>query len=108
MRKVLAIMGLLSMFGIGSVSAQQTDKAEAGQMCILNVSGMHCGACAARVEKTAKKIDGVKGATVSQPKGVAEIKYDPAKTTPDAIAKIITDQTGFTTEVPKKKPDQKK
>jgi copper chaperone CopZ len=63
---------------------------------------MICGACAAQVEKVAKKIDGVAAAKVSQPKGTAEITYVPAKTTPAAIAKMITAQTRFKAEAPKK------
>jgi copper chaperone CopZ len=47
-----------------------------GQVCTLKVWGMICGACAAQVEKVAKKIDGVAAAKVSQPKGTAEITYD--------------------------------
>lgn len=106
MRKTLAIVGLLGVFGIGSAAAhQESDKPKAGQVCLLKVSGMSCGACEAQVEKAAKKIDGVTSAKASQPKGTAEITYDPAKTTPEAIAKAITDKTGFKAEVPKK--DQK-
>src|SRR5437870_1500218 len=102
MRTLLALTGLLGMFGIGAAANQTTDKkAEAGQVCVLKVSGMICGTCAATVEKTVKKIDGVKSAKVSQPKGTAEISYDPAKTTPEAIAKIISDRTNFKAEVPK-------
>ena len=69
---------------------------------ILKVSGMSCGECAKTVEKEAKKIDGVKTAKVSQPKGEAEITYDPAKTSPESIAKKISDKTGFKAQVPKK------
>lgn len=105
MRKVLAAMAL-SIVGIGSATAhQESDKPKAGQVCLLKVSGMSCGACAAQVEKVAKKVDGVTAANASQPKGTAEITYDPSKTTPEAIAKRITDKTGFKAEVPKK--DQK-
>ncbi len=57
--------------------------------------GMHCSACASKVEKEARKIGGVTAAKVSQPKGTAEIAYDPAKTTPETIAKTITRKTGF-------------
>ena len=95
MRRVLAVMGLVGMFGIGASANQTTDTAKTGQVCVLKVSGMICGTCAATVEKTAKKIDGVKRAKVSQPKGTAEIAYDPAKTTPEAIAKIISEKTNF-------------
>src|SRR5712692_10376179 len=101
MPKVLAVMGLIGMFGIGAAPNQTTDLAKTGQVCVLKVSGLICGTCAATVEKTAKKIDGVKQIKVSQRKGTAELTYDPAKTTPEAIAKIINDKTKFKAEVPK-------
>ena len=102
MRKALAVMAL-SVVGIGSAAAvQESDKPKAGQVCVLKVSGMACGACAAQVEKAANKIDGVTAANANQPKGTAEITYDPSKTTPEAIAKTITDKTGFKAEAPKK------
>lgn len=99
MRKVLALMGLLSILGLGVATAAQDDKA--GKVCVLKVEGMACSACSTRVEKEAKKIDGVKAAKVSQPKGTAEITYDPAKTSPEAIAKKIAKETGFRTQAPK-------
>jgi len=63
---------------------------------------MVCGACAKTVEKAAKKIAGVKSVTANQPKGVAEITYDPGKTSPEAIAKAITERTPFRAEGEKK------
>ncbi len=105
MRSMIAMMGILSVFGFG-VQAQSTekpsDKPANVTVSVLKVSGMSCGACAARVEKEAKKIPGVTAATVSQPKGQAEIRFDPMKTSADAIAKIIEDRTGFKTEAAKK------
>lgn len=105
MRRLTATMGILSMLGFG-VQAQSahwpSDKPANGTVSVLKVSGMACGACAARVEKEAKKIAGVTSATVSQPKGQAEITFDPAKTSAGAIAKVIEDKTGFKTEAPKK------
>ena len=47
----------------------------------------------------AKKVDGVSDAKVSYKKGVAEVTYDPAKTSPAAIAKAITQKSGFKAEV---------
>lgn len=38
-------------------------------------------------------------AKASQPKGTAEITYDPAKISPEAIAKAITEKTSFKAEV---------
>lgn len=100
MRTLIAVAGIVSMLGFG-VAAQTTEKAPTGQMCLLKVSGMHCGACAKTVEQAAKKIDGVSAAKASQPQGTAEITYDPAKTTPAAIAKAITEKTPFKAEVSK-------
>ena len=95
MRILAAAIGIFSVIGL-SVSAQQaTDRP-----VVLKVSGMSCGACAKTVEKEAKRIDGVKVVKVSQPKGEAEITYDPAKTSPEAIAKRISDKTGFKAKPP--------
>ena len=94
MGRVLAIMGLLAILGSGAAAAAQTEK-PAGDVCTLKVRGMACSACASKVQQTALKLDGVKAAKVSQPNGIAEITYDPAKTNPTAIAKYITDKSGF-------------
>lgn len=100
MRKLIALMGLVSLLGFGSATAaQQPDKTT--KICTLKVDGMACGACAARVEKEAKKIEGVKTVKVSQPKGAAEISYDPTRTSPEAIAKKLSKETGFKTQIPK-------
>ena len=89
MGKVLATMGLLSVLGFGAAEAQ-SEKPSDVQVCTLKVERMACSACASRVEREARKIEGVRSAKVSQPKGTAQIAFDPAKTTPEAIAKAIT------------------
>ena len=109
MRKAIVIMGFLSLIGFGPVSAAQDkagqDRAEQGtHPATMKVSGMHCGACASKVESEARKLEGVKTVKASQPKGVAEITYDPAKTTPEAIAKFINEKTAFKAEAESKKP----
>lgn len=101
MKTLAATMGILSMLGLGA-QAQSAGKTEADTVSVLKVSGMSCGACAARVEKEAKKIAGVKSANVNQKKGQAEITFDPAKTSAEAIAKIIEGKTGFKAEPPRK------
>ncbi|MBA3269174.1 MAG: cation transporter [Acidobacteria bacterium] len=105
MHKVVVMTGILSMLsmlGIGA-SAQTNEKGQAqGTSVTLKVSGMACGACAARVQKAAKAIDGVTAATVSQPKGTAQITFDPSKTSPESIAVLITKKAGFVAELPKK------
>lgn len=98
MRTLLTTMGLVAVIVVGASARQNSEKAEPAKVCTINVSGMFCGACAKTVEKTVKKVDGVRSAKVSQPKGTAEITYDPAKTTPEAIAKIIREKTSFKAE----------
>lgn len=50
----------------------------------------------------AKRIDGVKDCKANYKKGTAEVTYDPSKTTPDAIAKVISEKTGFKATAPNK------
>lgn len=98
-RTLLAIAAAVAALVSGAMRADAGAQPQAGAVCTLKVAGMACGACAARVEKVARKIPGVTGAKASQSKGVAEITYDPAQTTPDAIAKAISQKSGFKTEV---------
>ena len=108
MARVVALTVLFAIFGLGAPSAAQTDKPAAGDVCTLKVKGMSCSACAAKVEQTALKIDGVKAAKVNQPKGTAEITYDASKTSPAAIAKHISDKSGFKAEHEPKKTTPKR
>ena len=50
----------------------------------------------------AKRVDGVKNCKANYKKSTAEVTYDPSKTTPDAIAKVISEKTGFKATAPKK------
>lgn len=108
MGRVVALMGLLAILGLGAPAVAQTGKPAAGDVCTLKVKGMSCSACAAKVEQTALELDGVKAAKVSQPKGTAEITYDASKTNPAAIAKHISDKSGFKAEHEPKKTTPKR
>lgn len=55
----------------------------------------------ATAQIAAKQVGGVKDAKASYAKGTAEVTYDSAKTSPDAIAKAIAPKTGYKTEVAK-------
>ena len=102
MRIMLTTLMLFSVVGFAAFAQQNERAARGTQVCSLKVTGMFCGACAKTVEKTAKKVDGVKAAKVSQSNGAAEITYDPNKTTPEAIAKVIASKTPFKAEVVQK------
>jgi len=64
----------------------------------LKVSGMTCAGCEAEVRMAARSIDGVKDVKASYAKRNAEVTYDPSKTPPEAIAKVITGKSGFKAE----------
>lgn len=79
-----------------AAAADQTQKTE---KCMLKITGMTCSGCAVAVKMAAKKVDGVADASVSYENGRAEVTYDPTKTTPEKIAKAITDGSGFKAEL---------
>jgi copper chaperone CopZ len=53
------------------------------------------------VKLAAKSVDGVKDCKADYKKGTAEVLYDSSKTTAEAIARVITEKTGFKAAVPK-------
>jgi copper chaperone CopZ len=75
--------------------AQRADKKVQTAQVTLKVEGMTCAGCEAGVKLAAKAINGVHDAKASFKSGTADITYDPTKTTPDAIAKVITERSGF-------------
>jgi Cu+-exporting ATPase len=57
----------------------------------LDVSGMNCASCVAHVEKAARRVGGVESCDVNLALGRARVRFDADQTTPDAIAKAVTD-----------------
>jgi copper chaperone CopZ len=95
MQTWIGVMGLLAMLGIGAPAQEQQKGAVNGATCELKVEGMSCGACAARFEREARKIEGVTAAKVDHPSAKAQITYNPEKTSPSVIAKTVTERSGF-------------
>jgi periplasmic mercuric ion binding protein len=107
MKKSLMLVGLL-VFGLFAVTTPRAalfaqQQAATMKVCTLKVTGMTCAGCTTAVRLAAKKVEGVKDATASYERGTAEITYDSAKTNPDAIAKVVTEQSGFKAEVQRKR-----
>ncbi len=99
MKIVVVLVALLAGRVVGyAAQAPPTAGKAATKVCSLKVTGMTCAGCEAAVKIAAKKIDGVTDVTVSYNKAAAEVTYDPAKTTPDAIAKVIREKTGYKAE----------
>lgn len=71
------------------------------EKCILRITGMTCAGCAVAVKLAARKVDGVSAIDVTYEDGRADVTFDPARTTPDAIAHAITKGSGFKAEVQK-------
>ncbi len=77
-------------------SAAATDlKAVDGTALALTVSGVHCGGTAASAHAALLGIDGVKAATVD-PTGKADVRFDAAKTSADAIIAAVAKTGNFT------------
>ena len=53
--------------------------------------------------RAAKSVDGVKDCKASYEKRTAEVIYDPAKTSPEAIARVISETTDFKAKAPAKR-----
>ncbi|MBI2835806.1 MAG: heavy-metal-associated domain-containing protein [Acidobacteria bacterium] len=104
MRMTIAMASVLAVAlagGAWAAQAQKKDEKQQTQICTLKVTGMTCGGCEAAVKMAASKVDGVKDVKASYEKGTAEVSYDPSKTSPEAIAKAVTKNSGFKAEAPK-------
>ena len=83
------------MLAVALTQAPAAQSKSGTKVCKLTVTGMTCAGCEAAVRIAAKAIDGVTSVAVSYERGTAEVTYDPAKTTPAAIATVIADKTGY-------------
>lgn len=99
---LVTIAGLALGVGVLTAGDSPTPTQQGDQVCVLKVEGMTCGGCEAAVKMAAKSVAGVKAVSASHQKGVAEVTYDPSRTTPEAIAKAITEKSGFKTTAPQK------
>lgn len=64
----------------------------------FTVTGMTCGNCERHVRQAAEKVSGVTGVQVDRPANRATVSFDPAQTSPEAIAAAIT-AAGYETTV---------
>ena len=66
----------------------------------MPIEGMTCASCASRIEKRLAKQPGVTSASVNFATRVATVKYDPAATGPEKLAKAV-DDIGYKAVLPK-------
>ena len=62
-----------------------------GEEVVLGIEGMSCMHCVGKVEKGLKALDGVLSAEVNLEGKEAKVRYDPAKTSPDAVKRAVTE-----------------
>ncbi len=60
-----------------------------GETAYLRVDGMHCASCEAFLEGRATAAEGVSRAAASYPADAMRVQYDPATTTPAAVADAV-------------------
>lgn len=65
---------------------------------VLEVAGMTCSLCPITVRKALQRVPGVLEAKADYAAQRAEAKYDPDRTSPQALAKAVSD-AGFTATV---------
>jgi Cu+-exporting ATPase len=68
----------------------------------LPIDGMTCASCAARVERTLNKLDGV-SASVNYATEKAAVEYDPAQVTTGALLEAV-EQIGYSARLPAAEP----
>ncbi|MFO1520112.1 MAG: heavy metal-associated domain-containing protein [bacterium] len=92
MKKSLLLLSALFISGLHLGQALADNKT-----LNLEVKGMSCAMCAAKVESTIKKVEGVQKATVDNKTGKGTVEYAD-KATPDKILEACN-KTGFKCEL---------
>ena len=59
-----------------------------------DITGMHCAACSASVERVTRRLPGVERSEVNLTTGIMTICYDEEKVTPELIIKKV-EKAGF-------------
>ena len=79
---------------------------ENGKTVKLKITGMTCAGCSNQISNAPKEVDGIIEHKVEYPGNLATIQYDPKKTNPDAIMKII-EKTAYKAEIIKETQKKK-
>lgn len=83
--KTIKIIFLL----IGLISTSQLAHAAKGNTLVVKTSGV-CAMCKTAIETALLKTEGVQSAYFNLANGIVRIKYDKAKTNPDALRLVIS------------------
>ena len=75
--------------GVNSGAVLTHEPSEGGQSVLLSIAGMHCGACAGRIQEALIKMNGVTSARVIFADSEAEVHFDPGQTDITAIISTV-------------------
>jgi len=64
-------------------------EAAQAQTLVLPIRGMHCASCAGHIEKALQAVSGVEQASVNFGAERAEVSFDPARTSADALQRVV-------------------
>ena len=117
MKKNLILLSALFLIGITQVNAQcckpidsnaQSENAtqQESKTLKLKITGMTCAGCSNHISNALKEVAGIMEHKVEYPGDLATIQYDPKKTNPDAIIKVI-EKTGYKAEIIKENQKEK-
>ena len=87
--KWVAILSFSLFLMTTSLVSAQTSKT-----MTLDIKGMSCGICAAKIENSLKKLEGVSKASVDHKVGKGTVVYDESKVSPEKIVEACN-KTGF-------------
>jgi Cu+-exporting ATPase len=82
--------------------AEGPDKTDAAGRVVLPIKGMTCASCAGRVERALKSVPGVQEAAVNLAAERAEVRFDPAATSVEALRRAV-EGAGYEAAVTKDK-----
>lgn len=117
MNKNLIIICTVFLLGATQVDAAcctaTTDKlrpenviSDDGKTLKLKITGMTCAGCSNQIANALKEMEGIIDHKVEYPGDLATIQYDPSKTNPETIIKVIQ-QIGYKAEVMKENQKKK-
>ncbi|MDZ4339881.1 MAG: heavy metal translocating P-type ATPase [candidate division NC10 bacterium] len=72
----------------GQKEAAVAEAAQA-QTLVLPIRGMHCASCAGHIEKALQAVSGVEQASVNFGAERADVRFDPARTSADALQRVV-------------------
>ncbi|MFW5875398.1 MAG: heavy-metal-associated domain-containing protein [Myxococcota bacterium] len=107
MKKLIPIA--LVLFAISTQGALDAAPAQAGaseqadtKVVVFKITGMVTDNCPVLVKEAVGRIDGVKRVDASLKTKSVRVEYIEGRTSPEAIRKVIKDQTGFDAEIERK------